>query len=79
MDFKLIYHPSTSPEPYLTQMLIMVDIQTMGSPLVDMCGEDWFWSGLRSSKLQPLVALSTTEAEHVSAIATRQSTSVICG
>ena len=65
---KLVYQPSTSPEPFITYS----DADHSGNPdngkstygYVVKIGSVVSWS----SKLQPLVALSTTEAEHISAV-----------
>ena len=66
---KLIYQPSTSPEPFITYS----DADHGGNPdngkstggyVVKIGSGAVSWS----SKLQSLVALSTTEAEHISAV-----------
>ena len=66
---KLVYQPSTSPEPFITYS----DADHGGNPdngkstggyVVKIGSGAVSWS----SKLQPLVALSTTEAEHISAV-----------
>jgi hypothetical protein len=66
---KLIYQPSTSPEPFITYS----DADHGGNPdngkstggyVVKIGSGAVSWS----SKLQSLVALSTTEAEHMSAV-----------
>ena len=61
--------PQTCLPSLLILMLIMVEIQTMngkstGGYVVKIGSEAVLWS----SKLQPLVALSTTEAEHIPAV-----------
>jgi hypothetical protein len=69
IDHKLVYQPSTSPEPFITYS----DADHGGNPdngkstggfVVKIGSGAVSWS----SKLQPLVALSTTEAEHISAV-----------
>jgi hypothetical protein len=69
MHHKLVYQPSTSPEPFITYS----DADHGGNPdngkstggyVVKIGSGAVSWS----SKLQPLVALSTTEAEHISAV-----------
>ena len=69
MDHRIVYQPSDSPEPFITHS----DADHGGNPdngkstggYVVKIGSGAV-SG--SSKLQPLVALSTTEAEHISAV-----------
>jgi hypothetical protein len=69
MDYKIAYQPSDSPEPFITYS----DADHGGNPdngkstggyVVKIGSGAVSWS----SKLQPLVALSTTEAEHISAV-----------
>ena len=69
VDHKLVYQPSTSPEPFITYS----DADHGGNPdngqstggfVVKIGSGAVSWS----SKLQPLVALSTTEVEHISAV-----------
>ena len=69
MDHSIIYQPSDSPEPFITYS----DADHGGNPdngkstggyVVKIGSGAVSWS----SKLQPLVALSTTEAEHISAV-----------
>jgi hypothetical protein len=69
IDHKLIYQPSDSPEPFITYS----DSDHGGNPdngkstggfVVKIGTGAVSWS----SKLQPLVALSTTEAEHIAAV-----------
>jgi hypothetical protein len=69
MDFKLVYKPSDSSEPFITYS----DSDHGGNPdngrstggyVVKIGTGAVSWS----SKLQSLVALSTTEAEHISAV-----------
>src|ERR1700677_820177 len=66
---KLVYQPSTLPEPFITYS----DADHGGNPdngkstggyVVKIVSGAVSWS----SKLQPLVALSTTEPEHISAV-----------
>ena len=71
IDHKLVYRPSTLPEPFITYS----DADHGGNPdngkstggfVVKIGSGAVSW---RSSKLQPLVALSTTtKAEHISAV-----------
>jgi transposase InsO family protein len=69
IDHCIIYQPSDSPEPFITYS----DADHGGNPdngkstggyVVKIGSGAVSWS----SKLQPLVALSTTEAEHISAV-----------
>ena len=69
IDYKLTYKPSIEPEPFITYS----DADHGGNPdngkstggyVVKIGTGAVSWS----SKLQPLVALSTTEAEHISAV-----------
>jgi hypothetical protein len=69
IDHKLVYQPSTSSEPFITYS----DADHGGNPdngkstggyVVKIGSGAVSWS----SRLQPLVALSTTEAEHISAV-----------
>jgi transposase InsO family protein len=69
MDYKIAYQPSDSPEPFITYS----DADHGGNPdngkstggyVVKIGSGAVSWS----SKLQSLVALSTTEAEHISAV-----------
>ena len=69
IGYKLIYKPSLEPEPFITYS----DADHGGNPdngkstggyVVKIGSGAVSWS----SKLQPLVALSTTEAEHISAV-----------
>jgi hypothetical protein len=67
MHHKLVYQPSLPPHLSLSSpalMLTMVEILTTGGYVVKIGSGAVSWS----SKLQPLVALSTTEAEHISAV-----------
>ncbi len=69
MDYKLVYKPSTSPKPFITYS----DADNGGNPDNGKSTGGYvvkFGSGAVSwsSKLQALVALSTTEAEHISAV-----------
>ena len=70
MDYKLVYKPSTSPEPFITYSDADHDGnfpdngKSTGGYVVKIGSGTVSWS----SKLQPLVALSTTEAEHISAV-----------
>ena len=69
IDHKLVYQPSTSPEPFITYS----DADHGGNPdngkstggfVVKIGSGAVSWS----CKLQPLVTLFTTEAEHISAV-----------
>jgi hypothetical protein len=69
IDHSIIYQPSDSPQPFITYS----DADHGGNPdngkstggyVVKIGSGAVSWS----SKLQPLVALSTTEAEHISAV-----------
>ena len=69
IDHHIVYQPSDSPEPFITHS----DADHGGNPdngksrggyVVKIGSGAVSWS----SKLQPLVALSTTEAEHISAV-----------
>ena len=69
MDYRITYQPSDSPEPFITYS----DADHGGNPdngkstggyVVKIGSGVVSWS----SKLQPFVALSTTEAEHISAV-----------
>src|SRR5260221_5169983 len=69
MDYRIAYQPSASPEPFITYS----DADHGGNPdngkstggyVVKIGSGAVSWS----SKLQPLVALSTTEAEHILAV-----------
>ncbi len=69
MDYKLVYQPSTSPEPFITysdadHCQNLDNGKSTGGYVVKIGSGVVSWS----SKLQPLVALSTTEAEHISAV-----------
>jgi hypothetical protein len=79
MDFKLVYKPSDSSEPFITYS----DSDHGGNPdngrstgcyVVKIGTGAVSWS----SKLQSLVALSTTEAEHISAVNTRKEIMWLC-
>jgi hypothetical protein len=69
MHYKLVYQPSNSPEPFITYS----DSDHGGNPdngksiggfvvNIGTSADSW------SSKLQPLVALSTTEAKYIAAV-----------
>ena len=73
IDHKLVctsHHSPLNPSS-LIQMQIMVATLTMASPLVAMShGQDWLWSSqsLGEHHVAAHVALSTTEAEHISVV-----------
>jgi hypothetical protein len=69
VDYRIAYQPSDSPEPFITYS----DADHGGNPDNGKSTEGYvvkIGSGAVSwsSKLQPLVALSTTEAKHISAV-----------
>ena len=69
MDFKLVYQPSTSPEPCIAYSDAghgenPDNGKSTGGYVVKIGSGVVSWI----SKLQPFVVLSTTEAEHISAV-----------
>jgi len=79
LDHKLTYRPSDAPEPFITYS----DADYGGNPdngrltggyVVKIGTGAVFWS----SKLQTLVALSTTEAEYISAVEARKEIIWLC-